>query len=318
MRTKHYFLIFTLLTMLNCCKDDESDNDNENISRNDKGTSLNISLSGSIQNPAFSSDGNSIVFTRFRNGYNKEPADIFIYNIQTKQLSTLVSDGSCNVNLPGSTWNDSINSIVFSSSGNSHDEIYLIPESGTIGSEIKITNRTDQVAYEPSLSPDGQWIVFESHKLDVEDNGIITKYKIDGTSPYIQLTLSSDDCRQPNWSPKGDKILYQKYEGGLWDIWTMSTDGTDRFKVTSGVGNKTDACFSSDGQYIIFSANIETDLANIYKISVTGGTPFRLTNYDGYDGAPSISSDGTKIVFESCSGDPDDSKGTCLIILNLN
>lgn len=221
MRIIQYFLIFALLTILNCCKDDESDNDNESILRNDKGISLNISLSGSLQNPAFSSDGNSIVFTRFRNGYNKEPADIYIYTIQTKQLFTLVSDGSCNVNLPGSVWNDSINSIVFSSSRVSHDEIYLITESGKTGSELKITNRTDQVAYEPSLSPDGQWIVFESHKLDVEDNGIITKYKIDGTSPYTQLTLSSEDCRQPNWSPKGDKILYQKYEGGLWDIWTI-------------------------------------------------------------------------------------------------
>jgi TolB protein len=316
MRTIHYFLIFTLLTTLNCCKDDESDNNN--ISRNDKGISLNISLSGSLQNPAFSPDGNSIVFTRFRNGYNAEPADLFIYNLQSGETTTLVSDGSGNVNLPGSTWNGFINSIVFSSSRDPHDEIYLIQEGGTIGSEIKITNRIDSVAYEPSISPNGQWIVFESHKLDVENNGIITKLKIDGGSSYIRLTSSTDDCRQPNWSPNGDKILYQKFEAGQWDIWIMDTNGTNKSKVTSGAGDKTDACFTQDGQYIIFSSDFELDLANIYRIPVTGGTPERLSNYGGYDGAPSISSDGTKIVFESCSGDPDDSKGTILIILDLN
>ena len=107
MRTIHYFLIFTLFIILNCCKDDD------NISRNDKGISLNISLRGSLQNPSFSPDGNFIVFTRFRNGYNAEPADLFIYNLQSGETTTLVSDGSGNVNLPGSTWNDFINSIVF-------------------------------------------------------------------------------------------------------------------------------------------------------------------------------------------------------------
>jgi len=47
-------------------------------SRNDGATKINISLSGSLQNPAFSPDGNYLVFTRFRNGYNEEPADIFV------------------------------------------------------------------------------------------------------------------------------------------------------------------------------------------------------------------------------------------------
>jgi len=288
-----------------------------NISRNDNGIKLNIPLIGSLQNPAFSPDGNSIVFTRFRDGYNNEPADLFIYNLQTEEITTLVSDGSGNVNLPGSTWNDSIHSIVFSSSREPHDEIYIISENGIAGSEIKITNRIDSVAYEPSISPDGQWIVFESHKLDIEDNGIITKFKIDGGSSYIQLTSLTEDCRQPNWSPNGDKILYQKFEDGKWDIWIMNTNGTNKFKVTSGSGDKTDASFTIDGQYIIFSSDFELDLANIYKIAITGGIPERISNYDGYDGAPSISPDGTKIIFESFNGDPDDSKGTSITVLNF-
>ncbi len=309
--------IFTVFILLNSCITDEPNNNDHNISRNDNGITLDISLNGSSQNPAFSPDGNSIVFTRFRNGYNQEPADLFIYNLQSGQITSLVSDGSGNVNLPGSTWNNTINSIIFSSSRNPHDEIYLILESGTTGSETKITNRVDSVAYEPSINPDGQWFVFESHKLDEEDNGIIIKFKIDGSSSYIQLTSSTDDCRQPNWSPNGDKILYQKFEVGQWDIWIMDINGTNKSKVTSGVGDKTDACFTQNGQSIVFSSDFELDLANIYKIAITGGSPERLSNYGGYDGAPSISSDGTKIVFESFNGDPDDSKGTTITVLNL-
>lgn len=310
-------LFVIIFITLSSCEENGPNPTNGDSSRDDGGITLDISLSGSLQNPAFSPDGNSIVFTRFRNGYNEEPADLFIYNLQSGQTTTLVSEGSGNVNLPGATWNDSINSVVFSSSRDPHDEIYLIPENGTTGDEIKITDRRSIVAYEPSLSPDGQWVVFESHELDVEDNGIITKFKIDGSSAYIQMTSSTDDCRQPNWSPNGDKILYQKFENTQWDIWIMDTDGTNKFKVTQGTGDKTDACFTQDGQYIIFSTDFELELANIYRIPITGGTPERLSNYSGYDGAPSISSDGTKIIFESFDGFPDGSEGTSITILNL-
>ena len=308
---KYCIFLILSLSILSCKKEPII-----TLDRNDSGVTLNIPLSGSLQNGAFSPDGESIVFTRFVNGYNQEPSELYKFNILTEELTLLVSDGSGNVNLPGSAWNDSIGKIIFSSSRDPHDEIYLISENGNPNDEIQITNRADNVAYEPTLSPDGNWTVFESHLLDVEDNGIITKYKLDGSSLYIELTSSAEDSRQPNWSPSGDKILYQKFENGQWDIWVMNTDGTSKVKVTSGSGDKTDASFSADGQFIIYSSDFELDLSNIYKISINGGNSIRLTNYDGYDGAPSISPNGSKLIFESFNGDPDNSSGTKLVLLN--
>src|SRR4030042_1992679 len=145
--------------------------DPESYLRHDNATKLNIPVSGSLQNPAFSPDGVAIVFTRFRNGYNREPADIFIYYLEISKIDTLVMDGSANVNLPGSCWNSQNGSIIFSSSRDPHDEIYLINDNGRPGDETKITERSDYMAYEPTFSPDGQWIVFESHPVDVEKKG---------------------------------------------------------------------------------------------------------------------------------------------------
>ena len=303
-----------ILIFVSACKK----NKNDNINRNDNAVKLEIDLEGSLQNPAFSPDGKSIIFTLFKKGYNKPPSDLYLYNIETKKLNALIVDGSSNVNLPGSAWNDSLNSIVFSSDREPHDEIYSVPENGTSGDETRITNRIDSVAYEPTYSPDGQYIVFESHKLDEEKNGVITKYKRDGSSGYVNLTTIGKDCKQPNWSPKGDKILYQKEENGQWDIWIMNLDGSGKIKVTNFEGSKTDAVFTQDGEYIVFSfENENLNLANIYKVIISGGTPERLTNFDGYDGAPSISPDGTKLIFESSSSDPDRSDGTSLYLLNL-
>lgn len=288
------------------------------VQREDGARRVNIPVDGSLQNPVWSPDSNSLLFTWFRDGYNTEPADLFVVDLGSSGIRKLISDGSGNVNLPGSSWNPLTRKIVFSSSREPHDEIYLVDDYGSPGDEVKITDRANMVAYEPSLSPDGQWIVFESHKLDVEDNGTIVKYKIDGTIPYQNLTSPDEDYRQPNWSPTSDKILYQKFSDGQWDIWIMNSDGTNHQKVTSGAGDKTDASFSPDGQWIVYSSNqFGLEFANLFITSVSEGNASRLTHYEGYDGAPSWSSDGKKIAFESRPGDPDNSSGTTLWIVDV-
>ena len=286
--------------------------------REDAATEVVIDTGGSLQNPAWSPEGGSILLTKFRNGYNREPADLMIVELESGAARLLVSDGSGNVNTPGAVWNGTSQRIVFSSSREPHDEIFTIGQAEAPGDEVKVTEREALMAYEPSFSPDGDWIVFESHRVDVEDNGVVTKYRIDGSPPYQDLTGPDDDCRQPNWSPGGDLICYQKLESGQWDIWVTDPAGTVHTKVTTGPGDKTDASFSPDGEWIVYSAeNEDIRFANLFIVPVSGGEPERVTFYGGYDGAPSWSPDGMRIAFESHPRDPDGSAGTTLWIIGL-
>ncbi len=308
-------LLFSVLAACSSSVDNNSDPE----TRADGSYRLNIDLAGSLQNPAFSPDGTAIVFTRFRDGYNRGVADLFIYELESEKLHTLLSDHIGHINLPGSSWNEAKGTIVFASTLDPHDEIFSIPATGTTGDEVQITSRQDLQAFEPTFSPDGQWVVFESHPIDVETRGVITKYEIDGSSGYVELTQSGDDCRQPNWSPAGDRILYQKKENGTWSIWTIDADGGEARKITPQTHSATDAVFSHDGDWIIYSSeNDDVDISSIYKVPSEGGSPVRLTSSDAYDGAPSISPDGDVLAFESTDKDPDGSTGTSIWLKELS
>jgi TolB protein len=303
--------------MLHCGGDESEDEPSVHADRGDSAVRLDVELTGSLQNAAWSPQGDAFVITRFREGYNSEPADLYIVDVDGDVGGELVSDGSANVNLPGAAWNSVTEEIVFSSSREPHDEIYVIGDSASSGGERQVTSRSDRMAYEPSFSPDGQRIVFESHLLDQEDNGVITVVAADGTGDYVALTAEDDDCRQPNWSPAGGKIVYQRFDGTSWEIWSIDEDGTNPTQLTSGSGDKTDASFSPDGEWIVYSADgEELEFANLFITSVDGADPIRVTNWGGYDGAPSWSPDGTRIVFESYPGDPDDSEGTSLWMID--
>ncbi len=298
------------------CTPDNASRIGDPLARDDGAIMLATDLSGSLQNAAWSPDGTSILLTRFRQGYNVEPADLFILDAATGVARTLVSDGSGNISLPGSSWNAATNRIAFASTREPHDEIYVIDADDESGDETRVTDRPEHVAYEPSLSPDGMTVVFELHPIDVEDQGVIMLQQVDGSGEYVSLTDAGDDCRQPNWSPAGDLILYQRFADGQWDIWVTNPDGTDQRRVTTVDGDKTDASFSPDGAWIVYSSDEGgLEFANLFVIPVAGGASTRATHFAGYDGAPSWSPDGQRIAFESYPGDPDDGTGTEIRII---
>jgi tricorn protease len=82
------------------------------------------------------------------------------------------------------------------------------------------------------------------------------------------------------------------------DLWTVSRDGGEAQRLTTGTGNEAIPMFSPDGQWIAFTGEYDGNV-DVYVVAATGGVPRRLTYHPGNDVLQGWSPDGKQLLFTS-------------------
>lgn len=154
----------------------------------------------------------------------------------------------------------------------------------------------------PSISADGQTVVFMKLDFDVDQFGNHVNirqelYRIgsDGTGlANISNTPSPEDESRPAVSPDGLSVAYDLSNGGHGDIYLSSTVGGARTRLTTD-GQSYAPTFSPDGTRIAYqSASPEGQ--DIFVMNVDGSGAHQVTHV-GTGVSPDFSPDGTKLTF---------------------
>ena len=148
-------------------------------------------------------------------------------------------------------------------------DIWIMNADGTGQNQLTVDTRVNG---NPSVSPDGRYVVFVSNRTG---NRCIWRMDIDGSNPK-QLTYGID-ARSPEITPDGQWVVYSDVGSGKLTLWKVSIEGDNQVQLTDyySVG----PAVSPDGKQIAFiflDEQVTPKRSRIAIIPFDGGPPTKV------------------------------------------
>ncbi len=216
-----------------------------------------------ITTPAWSPDGDRIIFTSFRSGN----ADLWCYSFSESRAEKILSMPGLN---SSPAWSPSGETIALTLSMNGNIDIYLLDPDTDETTRLTLRGSIETSA---SFSPTGRQIVFTSDRI-----GYPQLYIMDSSGGTAIRTSSSHGyCDSPAWSPNGDRIAYTAQVGRDFHIFVMDASGSNIRQVTFQGSLNEDPAWGPTGRHIAFSSDMDGERA-VYIIELNGLTIRKLSD----------------------------------------
>ena len=273
---------------------------------------------------AWSPDGQRIAFDSDRDGNVAVFSDrdgnyeIYVMNADGSGLTRLISHPASEGGYPA--WSPDSQRIAFSFD-HGNWEIYVMNADGS-----GLANLTYHPADDsgPTWSPDGQRIAFSSDRdgiseiyvmnadggtpvdlvnLPVEEpvdgGGAVGEEPVATPAQATRLTYDDADDYFSAWSPDSQRIAFDSYRDGNWEIYVMNADGSGLTRLTYNDADDHFSAWSPDSQRIAFFSDRDGNW-EIYVINADGSGLANLTDHDADDYRfPGESPDGQRTAFTS-------------------
>ena len=125
-----------------------------------------------------------------------------------------------------------------------------------------------------SWSPDGDTIAFGGHQ-----GGRFDIFEVDVASGEVRnVTADGVYDQSPAYSPDGKSLVFSSVVGGYAKLFRIDRDNpAERFQLTRGESNETDAIYAPDGGRIYFTSD-RSGADNIYGLELESGQLTQHTN----------------------------------------
>lgn len=207
-------------------------------------------------NPTFSPDGKHIAFASTRGGN----WDIYVMDADGKNVSQITNDLMQHVH---PSFSPDGNRLVYSCLGGRSNQWELWTVDLTTSEKRMIgfglfpswcpDKTVDRIAYQKARQRGSRW--FSLWTLDL----------VDGEARQVTEVAASSNAAivSPSWSPDGKMLAFTTIAqpaqsgtvkaAGQQDIWTISADGSNRHRLTDGVGLNLGPCWARDDRVFFIS-----------------------------------------------------------------
>lgn len=151
--------------------------------------------------------------------------------------------------------------------------------------------------YNPAISPDGSTMVFNTYRYGGWKLAI---YNLK-SGQTIRITKGANYFTNAQYSPDGQKIVYEKNIGRSTHICIADRDGQNETILTNDQQSMENRIpvWTTDGKSIIYYSE-RNKVNDIFQLDIESRNEINLSqNKEGNDFAPSISPDGEQIAFFS-------------------
>ncbi len=152
---------------------------------------------------------------------------------------------------------------------------------------VRYVTSDDWNCGDPQISPDGEWIAFQSDRSGYRDNKRMDIWLVPFEGGYARNltpnTIAHHDSK-PRWSPDGKRLAFVSDRNGWRNIGVIDVASGETTMLTDDPWDSWNPKWSPDGRWIAYVSSRDWNF-HVMKVSSAGeGEPVQLTEGDGVHG----------------------------------